>query len=227
MSSKQPVPEVQARIDALQVAHRDKMIDLERERDTKRNEIYSKRTAFLAEKGPKNFWSLVIRSHPDVQELVGAYDDCILDKITGFDVQYTDEGCKLTMTFAKNDYFEDTCLWAEENDDGLFFSGVQWKEGKGPTEDGDEPDATRKPGAKTPRAPDGCGPTLFEFFEEMDPHPEDDSEFADADDDELDDAIETWQEDQEDRKEFFAALVEEIWMRPIDVISGKLSKDDE
>ena len=226
-SAKVAVPAVQAKINALHVAHRDKTIDIERERDIKRNAVYAKRTTYLASKGPKNFWSLVIRAHPDVQEVAGPYDDEILDSITSMDVTFTDEGSKVTITFAKNDLFEDASLWAEENDDGLFFSGVKWKPGRGPlAQEEDDTKDRRQVGSKSSRENDKRGPSLFEFFEELGPHPEDDSEYASADDEELDEAVEEWEEDQDDRKEFFGALVDEIWARPIDVISGKLSGDD-
>ena len=43
----------------------------------------------------------------------------------------------------------------------------------------------------------------------------------------LDAAVEEWEDDQEDRKAFFEAFIQEIWARPIDVIMGKIGSDDD
>lgn len=211
------VPEVQKKIDELQNSFHDKVEDLMTERDLKRNELYAARTKVLKEKGPKNFWALVLLAHRDIaDELAGPYDALILESLKDFDVLYTATGYKLTMTFAQNDFFENKELWAENVEGELKFSGVSWKNGKGPLTE-EEEEAAEKSGSK--RGRDDRGPSLFEVFSELAPHPEEDEELEEEDDEEIEELVEEWEEDVEDRKEVLSCLVEEVWADPAHILA--------
>jgi hypothetical protein len=212
------VPEIQTRIDELQNSFHDKVDEVMGERDLKRNDIYAARTKVLKEKGPKNFWALVIQSHEDVaMELMGPYDAAILDSLEDFNVEFTQDGYKLTIKFGRNDFFEEKELWAEDVDGDMKFSGITWKDGKGPLTEEEEEQASAKTGAKRER--DDRGPSLFEVFAEMAPHPEEDEELEEEDDEEIEELVGEWEEDLEDRKEVLGCLVDEIWADPASVLA--------
>ncbi|CUG85455.1 Hypothetical protein, putative [Bodo saltans] len=213
------VPAIQTRIDELQNSFHDKVDDVMSERDLKRNDIYAARTKVLKEKGPKNFWALVIQSHEDVaMELMGPYDATILDSLEDLNVEFTQDGYKLTIKFGRNDFFEEKELWAEDVDGDMKFSGISWKDGKGPLTEAEEEQASAsKSGTKRER--DDRGPSLFEVFAEMAPHPEEDEELEEEDDEEIEELVGEWEEDLEDRKEVLGCLVDEIWADPASVLA--------
>ena len=215
------VPEIQSRIDALQNKFHDQCDDLGTKRDMKWNKIYEERTKVLKEKAPKNFWATVIQTHPDIStELMGPYDAKIMESLEDFSVIFTETGYKLSVVLGKNDFIESGTLWAEDNDGDFTFSGVTWKEGKGPREDDDDDEAPSKPGEKRPRADDGRGPSIFEVFSIMPPHPDEDDEMDEEDDDEFEDAVEQWEEDMDDRREVLSCLVGEVWADPARVLAA-------
>ena len=203
--------------------------DFDRKEEVKKNDIFAKRTAFLKAEGPKNFWAAVVASHPDiVNDLLGPYDDRILASLEDFSVTYKEDGAvRIEMKFKPNEFFSDSVLWAEEFDgeDGAAyeFSGVNWKEGKGPLgEDEEEPE--RVPGKKHTRsdAQEDRGESLFSFFELLPPDPnssEFDPEEFEGDDEELEELEEEYQNEVEDRSDLFQCFVEEIWEDPAGVFA--------
>lgn len=208
---------IQAAIDALHIDHHNRVEQLVRERDVRKNALYAERAALLKEQGPKHFWATVIRSHKELTgELLGPYDDEILDALEDVNVVFTPNGYKLDMTFAKNDFFSDAKLWAESvsattaqdgasGDDDLVLrlSGVNWKAGKGPLTPEEEDALASKekvasPGDKRGRQEEAAndrGPSLFSFFEELLPPAGDDHSSAEEDEEEED------EEDEEDDEE--------------------------
>lgn len=220
-------PEIQNKIDAFQEEFHDKCEDVFRERDLKKNEVYAVRTKLLKEKGPKNFWSVIISAHPDISsELMGPYDPKILEFLTDFDVRYTAEGYKLTMTFAKNPFFSDTTLSVEDANGDYVFSGINWKDGKGPYTEEEEDEMNKaKAGQKRDRD-DDRGPSLFEVFSTMPPHPDEDEELDEEDEEEIEELIDEWEEDLEDRKEVLSCLVEEVWADPAQILSSAVIEGD-
>lgn len=210
--------EIQRQIDENQAAFEEKAAGITKERNVKRNELYEKRAQYIKQHGPKNFWATVIRAHKDIaEELLGPYDSEILDHLEDLDIKWTDVGVKVTMTFSQNDFFTDRTLTAEHipDDDVIECSGVNWKAGKGPDA---EP---AKESGDGKRARDEAGPSLFEFFMDIGPHPEEDEEALEMDEEELDEEIEEWEEEMEDKKEVLRCLVEEVWADPAGVLAAQ------
>jgi hypothetical protein len=227
--------DMQNKITELEMAYHAKVDKLSIERDVAKNVIFKERTdALKAHNATKAFWTLVIRSHPDIQqELMGAYDDDILNSLSNFNVTFAaDGGYKIEFEFGSNDYFNDSRLWvevvpAEElgDDVSLKCSGVNWKPGRGPADDDDDEQPARQTGAKVSRDATGDlrGPTLFELFEAMPPHPLDDMDEEDdeEDEEETEEATKLWQDMYDERMEIIHCLVEEIWEDPMGVFAGQ------
>eukprot|EP00796_Vickermania_ingenoplastis_P011728 gene11728-8073_t len=130
----------------------------------------------------------------------------------------------------------------EEVEDHWTFSGVTWKPGHGPVdeedEEEDEDDEGAPRGTKRPRdnadAKDGApvvtGPSMLDVFSEMPPHPTKDKEFLSMLEDEeneedeegieerMDEAIESWEEEMEDRERLLSLLLEDIFHNPAEAI---------
>jgi hypothetical protein len=114
------------------------------------------------------------------------------------------------------------------------FSGVTWKEGHGPrVEDDDEEEDEEggdAPGHKRPHAGGSSGsgaassssslhgPSVLEVFSEMPPHPEDDEELDEEDDDVLADALEEWEAEMDDRKMLLRLMELYIHHDPVQAI---------
>ena len=239
---------LQRNIDQAQEEHHQQLEALRSEEGTKLNTLFAQRTSLLQEKGPKRFWSMVILCHPDVEsELLGPYDEEILRNLLDFNVLFTQRGgWRVQLTFARNEYFEDEKLWAELNseEDSLTFSGVRWREGKGPLDDDDDRSdektdkssdpPLRQVGDKASREdtnkyPLGRGPSLFELFEAL-IHPENLSTFGEDEDNELNDddfqeAVAEYEESVGDRREVLDMFVEEIWRDPASVLANMVTSD--
>ncbi|KPA75245.1 hypothetical protein ABB37_08552 [Leptomonas pyrrhocoris] len=119
------------------------------------------------------------------------------------------------------------------------FSGVTWKEGHGPRiadeddeddEEGDSEDdapgkkrthaaAAPAAGASTASSADAMhGPSVLEVFTEMPPHPEEDEELDEEDDDVMADAIEDWEAEMDDRKMLLRLIELYIHHNPVEAI---------
>ncbi|KAG5480047.1 hypothetical protein LSCM1_06469 [Leishmania martiniquensis] len=161
---------------------------------------------------------------------LGPYDELLLKTyLEDIEVVYTEKGHRITLRFKPNPFFEESELWAESverlsdetdeedeappGEESWEFSGVTWKDGHGPQLDGEEEEAEGEngaPGSKRPHpSSDGMtasassstqGPSVLEVFSEMPPHPEDDAEMDEEDDDAIADAIEEWESEMDDRK---------------------------
>lgn len=207
------------------------------QRDLKKNAIFKEREALLkAKNASKAFWPLVLRMHPDVQqELMGPYDDQLLNALLDFTVVYNaDGGYRLAMSFAQNDFFQEQELWLEvsapgQDGDGVITtSGMTWKPGHGPVDDQEEEADTRKKGAKSGRAEAKLtqGPSFFELFEEMLPPPAGDTSDEEDEEEEEDDEEEQEYREQYDaeygeRMEVIHCLVEEVWEDPLAILMSK------
>lgn len=226
---------IQAKIDAKHEEFRKQRHAIDAEAAEKLNAAYAKRAAVLEQKAPKAFWAMVIRSHSDLsQEMLGPYDDEILESLEAFDVRYTATGFRLTMRFGPNDYFVEKELWAEDDDGDLSFSGITWKEGKGPAPEAEEGDEEEEEGEedKNKRLRDDHGPSLFEVFEKMGPHPEEDDQLLEEveEEEDLDEIIAEYEEEEHDRHDVLQCLVEEVWEKPVDCLVGAVeegSKEEE
>ncbi|KEG10395.1 hypothetical protein DQ04_03761040 [Trypanosoma grayi] len=132
----------------------------------------------------------------------------------------------------------------DDDDDVCCFSGITWKPGHGPDLDEEENDDeghhkannnnnnTNKDkdaedgGRKRERSETSTrGWSFLDVFSAMLPHPEEDEELDEEDDDELADAVERWEAEMDDRKDLLMTLVEEVWMNPVAALTkGKGSK---
>lgn len=123
----------------------------------------------------------------------------------------------------------------DESDDHWVFSGITWKPSHGPVDDeedsADEQDrqssAKRERDDSSPSSSTTLGPSMLEVFSSMPPHPTKDEEFLamleDDDDDEeaedgLEEAIENWEDEMQDREKLLSLLLEDIYQNPVEAI---------
>ncbi|KAK7198824.1 Nucleosome assembly protein (NAP) [Novymonas esmeraldas] len=133
-----------------------------------KNAIFAARRAVIADliksgELPSNFWALAFLSllktksdeSPTMPHFLGAYDEALLKAhLVDMEVEYTEQGHRITLRFTPNPFFEETELWAElqksevdaeedAEEDGsgaeltplmevCVFSGITWKDGHGP-----------------------------------------------------------------------------------------------
>lgn len=245
--------EIQRKIDAHHLAHHKAIQKIVATRDVAKNAVFAERTAALKQRNIVGvFWASVLRAHPDIsQELMGPYDDQILNTLVNYSVEYREDGSKkVSMEFKPNDFFEETTLWAEigcedpedseeaDPDDGrdeapaFTSSGITWKPNRGPEDDNDDAGEDRKVGSKASREADKGlrGPSLFEAFGVMPEHPDDVSdneEGDDSDDEEREEMAREWSELLDERLEIFKCLVEEAWEDPLAVLAPDAAADSE
>lgn len=204
--------------------HQKAVQKVEIERDVATNAVYASRAAVIKAKGPKDFWAQVIGSHKDMSsELLGDYDREILKSLTDFNVSFRPDGAvRVEMTFAKNDFFSDEKLWAEEDvDRHITFSGINWKSGFGPYTAEEEIAREAAVGEKRDRDGENRGQTMFQFFSIVPVDPlEAIPDAAELDEDEIEDILEDFKDMVEDRKELFRALVEEVWAFPTKILKN-------
>ncbi|KPI88164.1 hypothetical protein ABL78_2741 [Leptomonas seymouri] len=115
------------------------------------------------------------------------------------------------------------------------FSGVSWKAGHGPRMDDDDEEASEDEALGKKRAHAGgssangaaCasssadamhGPSVLEVFTEMPPHPEEDEELDEEDDDVVADAMEEWEAEMDDRKMLLRLIELYIHHNPVEAI---------
>lgn len=179
---------------------------------------------------------------------LGPYDEQLLNAyLEEVAVEYTEKGHKISLRFKPNPFFEESELWAEavdvlddeddEDDDmppveeSWGFSGVTWKEGHGPKledeeEEDEEAGEDEAPGSKRAHAGSSSGPSssamhgpsVLEVFTEMPPHPEEDEELDEEDDDVVADAIEEWEAEMDDRKMLLRLIELYIHHNPVEPI---------
>jgi hypothetical protein len=189
------------------------------------NALFEERSKLIAEHAPKNFWSLIILNNDDIrEELLGSYDEEIFKAVKDFNVKFLDNGSvRIEMSFntAENAYFTNEVLFAQRDvDEEMTFSGVDWKEGKGPLTD-EEVDAQeeRAAGSKAPRdvkGDEGRGDSFFEtFFGQPPADPsmdmEEDEELDEEEEEELAAAEDDFEEAMREKNDIFECLTEEIW----------------
>jgi hypothetical protein len=234
---------IQDQIQDLEDAYHAETTKLVVERDLKKNAVFQERTELLRAKGAtQDFWRAVLRSHPDIQgELLGPYDDLILDALEDFHVTYlADGGFRIAATFRDNDFFTDkqlslTVSAPDENmDHDITASGVNWKEGHGPLNDDEMEEANnRQAGSKTTREEAAAtrGQSMFEVFDSMPPHPDDDEEEEDEEDgpdeEEREEMAQAWEEMHKERMEIVHCLVEEVWEEPLAILIGASLQDSD
>ena len=116
-------------------------------------------------------------------------------------------------------------LWAQLEDacdEALFtFSGINWKEGKGPIYDNESVDE-RKVGEKTSHDQLDRGNSFFTFFEQLPPNTDDlnEDEYNEYEDEELDELDEEYTEALKEKEDILQCLVEEIWENPLIAINS-------
>jgi len=223
---------IQERINTLQNEHRDKMVEVRSSFSKRRGEVYKNRTKLIAENGgPKSFWALICRAHPEIAGSFGPYDEEIVDKLENVQVEYTDDKLKLILTFGKNEYFSDTQLWATDTYDAgdVETSGVHWKPGKGPLSEEEEAEPPTRlitkqaSGSGTKRGREDRGPSIFEVFETVLPHPDDEETPDEVDEDDYEAMVNQWDEENDDRKEVLSFFVEDCYENPLRVLTEAIS----
>ncbi|EKG01647.1 hypothetical protein TCSYLVIO_007348 [Trypanosoma cruzi] len=122
-------------------------------------------------------------------------------------------------------------------DDVCRFSGITWKPGHGPEDDGNDHhsggggnagmdkgrNGTSRKRERSPATTQGW--SFLDVFSKMLPHPEEDEAFDEADDDELADAVENWESEMEDRRDLLLTLVEDVWLDPIAALMRKRAEE--
>lgn len=125
----------------------------------------------------------------------------------------------------------------DDEDEHWVFSGVTWKPSHGPLDDDedseDEPQADgqsqpkRSRDGNAPSSSTTVGPSMLEVFSSMPPHPTQDEEFLatikDEEDDEesqdeLEEAIDNWEDEMQDREKLLSLLIEDIYQHPVEAI---------
>eukprot|EP00758_Cryptobia_borreli_P016366 Tbor_TRINITY_DN6104_c1_g3::TRINITY_DN6104_c1_g3_i1::g.21851::m.21851 len=210
------IQKYQDKVSVLHVEHHVASQKLMIERNMKSNDIFAARQELIKKKGPVDFWSQLFLSHKDFKnELLGSYDPIILKSMINLNVINKSNGDTIVeLSFGSNDFFSNTKLSVTRTVDGdMSFSGVEWKEGKGPlSEEEEEAAEKREIGKKGERdgAGEDRGDSFFQFFEEMEEPILDD----DVDDDEKEEIMEEFQNEIDGREEIFEAIVREIWGAP-------------
>lgn len=217
--------ELQEQIDTAQMELHEKIRAINKRRVERKVALYKERDDIISSKAPKNFWGLVIRAHKEIaSELLGSYDDQLLDKLTSLKVIYNPEGGRrVQLTFEPNDFFSEKELWIEsDGDGGLKSSGVSWKEGYGPSSDDEEPSGDAKQGASKlagkKRSAETRGPSFLEVFEELIEPEEPDDEEDDEENEEFEDLMQDYEEEVEEREEVIEALADEVYANPIQTL---------
>lgn len=202
--------EIQDKIDGLHLKQLDETRKLALESNVKKNEIFAARTEYIKEHGPKDFWFQVFKAHPDFSsELLGEYDENIFAKMESFSVVNKSNGVRIEMKFAPNDYFTNDVLFFEEIEEPgkpieLKTSGINWKEGKGPSDSDNQQQQPSNPwaaaaavaagqqpakesGVRREREAEGRGMSFFTFFETIPEVPQQNNNNNGSNDDGFDD----------------------------------------
>lgn len=135
----------------------------------------------------------------------------------------------------------------EEEDEGQWtFSGITWKPGHGPEEEEDTEKREVGETKKRVRSEEEAavvGPSMLARFSEMPPHPNNDQDFLDmleeefkdendpeqaemAAAEELEDAIQSWESEMDDREQLLSLLIEDIYSNPVEAILADNEEDE-
>lgn len=140
-----------------------------------------------------------------------------------------EDRCYAAVDSDGDDDKEDNDEEDNADDEVCHFSGITWKPGHGPEGDDDDNEDDRNnhsnghgnTGRKRERSPSGTrGWTFLDVFSKMPPHPEEDDLFDEEDEDELADAVESWEAEMEDRRDLLLTLVEDVWADPVAAIAA-------
>ncbi|KAJ3413615.1 hypothetical protein HDV05_007759 [Chytridiales sp. JEL 0842] len=124
----------------------EKIAELTATYQKKKQPIYDQRDALI--KKVPGFWSDVLLSHPFLGSMIQPSEAPILNHLISLKASTENNGkhIKVTLTFEKNPYFEETVLVKEVKvDDEVEIKSepvkITWKAGKNPSKESSSPDA--------------------------------------------------------------------------------------